>query len=245
MRRVVRVALDADTQGRLDALSQRVATHPTPKAEAERLWNQKASGTFDAVRTTLETMAAGRARCMYCEDDRGTDIEHFYPKAMYPHRAFSWGNYLLACGHCNSNLKRERFPLDANGAPALLDPTVDDPTQHLAFLPTSGEFQPIGPRGLPSIEVFALNDRTHPRKLPQARRGTLVKLIAILREYDRALTAGDTQEAELLKQIVRDEPFPAVLVWLLRVAQGPNAALILAKTPDLPGLLQRHAVASW
>jgi len=245
VRAIVRVALDADTQGRLDALTQKVAAHSTPKSEAERLWNQKATGLFDTVRTTLETMAAGRARCMYCEDDRGTDIEHFYPKATYPHRAFAWDNYLLACGHCNSNLKREQFPLDAAGQPALLDPTVDDPTAHLAFLPNNGKFQPIGSKGEPSIEVFALNDDTPPRKLPQARRGTLVKLIALLREYDQAVVAGDTAGAELRKEIIRDEPFPAVLGWLLRVAQGPNAALVLAKTPDLPGLLLRHGVAAW
>ncbi len=245
MRFIVRVALDADTQSRLDALTQKVAAHHAPKAEAERLWNQKATGLFDTVRTTLEAMAAGRARGMYCEDDRGTDIEHFYPKALYPDRAFSWGNYLLACGHCNSNLKRERFPLDPVGQPALLDPTVDDPTAHLAFLPASGEFQPIGNKGAPSLEVFALNDRTPPRKLPQARRETMVKLFDLLRAYDNCLATGDTEGAALRKDAICDEPFPAVLVWLLRVAQGPNAALVLAKTPDLPGLIARHGVASW
>ena len=241
----MRVALDADTQRHLDALTQKVTEHTSPKAEAERLWNQKASRPFDAVRSTLERMAAGRARCMYCEDDRGTDIEHFYPKATYPLRAFSWCNYLLACGHCNSNLKREQFPLDAAGQPALVDPTVDDPADHLVFLPTTGEFRSIGSKGAPSIEVFALNDHTPPRKLPQARQKTLVKLIVILQEYDRALETAEVEYAALLKETVRDEPFPAVLVWLLRVAQGPNAALVLAKTPDLPGILQRHGVADW
>jgi uncharacterized protein (TIGR02646 family) len=240
----VRVALDADTQRHLDALTQKVTEHTSPKAEAERLWNQKASRPFDGA-VDAGAMAAGRARCMYCEDDRGTDIEHFYPKATYPLRAFSWRNYLLACGHCNSNLKREQFPLDAAGQPALVDPTVDDPAAHLVFLPTTGEFRSIGSKGAPSIEVFALNDHTPPRKLPQARQKTLVKLIVILQEYDRALETAEVEYAALLKETVRDEPFPAVLGWLLRVAQGPNAALVLAKTPDLPGILQRHGVADW
>jgi hypothetical protein len=69
--------------------------------------------------------------------------------------------------------------------------------------------------------------------------------LSFLQEYDRALETAEVEYAALLKETVRDEPFPAVLVWLLRVAQGPNAALVLAKTPDLPGILQRHGVADW
>jgi hypothetical protein len=177
----VRVALDADTQRHLDALTQKVTEHTSPKAEAERLWNQKASRPFDVVRSTLERMAAGRARCMYCEDDRGTDIEHFYPKATYPLRAFSWRNYLLACGHCNSNLKREQFPLDAAGQPALVDPTVDDPADSPRLPPDHWRISvDRKQRGAEHRGVCAQRPHAAAQAPAGPTRKTLVKLIALL-----------------------------------------------------------------
>ncbi|NOY25886.1 MAG: HNH endonuclease, partial [Oligoflexia bacterium] len=105
-------------------------------------------------------MASGRARCMYCEDSLGTDIDHFRPKADFPQRAFAWPNYLLACSHCNSNLKRNAFPIDGNGDPLLLDPSADNPAEHLLFSPSTGEFVSVGAKGQESIRVFGLNDDT-------------------------------------------------------------------------------------
>ncbi len=46
-------------------------------------------------------------------------------------------NLLLCCAECG-RFKGNRFPLDANGAPELIDPTVDDPWQHLDFDPQTG-----------------------------------------------------------------------------------------------------------
>lgn len=91
-----------------------------------------------AVRSVLQGMAGGRIRCMYCEDSLGTDIHHFRPQVLAPALAFSWSNYLLACAHCNSNRKRSVFPLDRAGLPLFVDPTAEDPLEHLALLPTSG-----------------------------------------------------------------------------------------------------------
>jgi hypothetical protein len=179
---------------------------------------------------------------MYCEDSLGTDIEDFYPKKRYPHRAFRWDNYLLACSHCNSNLKRERFPF-INRKPALINPTADDPAEHLAFLPTSGEFVATGVKGQPSIDVFGLNDTEASRKLPQARRETLLTLQILLERYDKFIDAQDVKRAALTKQAIQNQPFSMVLGWLLGVSRVRGAAQTLL--PGIPALLRKHDVASW
>ena len=116
----------------------------------------------------------------------------------------------------------------------LLDPTdpLDDPRRHLLFRPTDGEFDACGPRGPESIRVFGLNDRASPRKLPQGRRATLVKLQLLIRAYDDLLKRPDAAGAALHRQIMLEEPFSAVLFWLVEFAAHPDAALFLA--PDQP-----------
>lgn len=89
------------------------------------------------VHATLCAMAGARERCMYCLDSHGTDIEHYWPKTPFPGVMFRWENLLLCCTECG-RIKGNRFPLDANGAPELIDPTVDDPWRHLDFDPQTG-----------------------------------------------------------------------------------------------------------
>lgn len=245
MRRVARRPLDKTTLATLANLTREVRTAADQAAKAQQLWegNRKATKhALLAVRKTLEAMASGRSRCMYCEDSLGTDIEHFYPKARYPRKAFSWPNHLLACSHCNSNLKRNQFPFYRR-RPALIDPSVDDPAQHLAFLPSTGEFHAIDHKGDKSIEVFGLNDAAPPRKLPEARKGAFLKLQLLLEEYERCLVTGDTPGADLAKRTAVNEPFSAVFGWLVDIATGPAASLVLR--PHVPAIVARHNVAQW
>lgn len=242
MRRISRIALDKASEDELRLLREKVRNASDRRAQATQLWNNKSVSIFGVVRRALDTMASGRSRCMYCEDSFGTDIEHFFPRTKYPSKAFSWNNYLLACSHCNSNLKRQQFPLSKR-KPLLLDPSSDDPRDHLVLLPSSGEFASIGAKGQPSIDVFALNDARAPRKLPQARKAAFLKLQLLLEEYEKCIAAGDTANADLAKQTIQDEPFPAVLGWLVAIAQGPAAASLLR--PAIPGLVVKHSVQTW
>ena len=69
-------------------------------------------------------------------------------KSRRPIRTFDWSNLFLACSHCNSNAKRNKFPVDpATESPLLIDPTSDDPLEHLALSPSTGEYVPIGLKG--------------------------------------------------------------------------------------------------
>ena len=41
-------------------------------------------------------------RCVYCEDSRGTDVDHVRPKTLHPDLTYAWHNLVPACGTCNS-----------------------------------------------------------------------------------------------------------------------------------------------
>lgn len=242
MRVVVRRDLSDSTRATLSRLATEVSSAADPKSRAAALWHAKPDTAFLEVRRTLQAMAGGRNRCMYCEDNEGTDIEHFWPKSEHPEKAFSWSNYLLACSYCNSNCKRTRFPM-SNGQPELIDPSADDPSQHLRLLPSNGKYNAIGPKGIPSIEIFDLNGDVRGRKLPDGRKDTLVKLQLLVLEYERLVRTGELAMAQQTKQTIMREPFPAVLRFLVELAQKPVADLILRE--GVAQAIRRHGVADW
>lgn len=86
-----------------------VPTFEGKAKEAVRLWSGKSSAAFDEIKATLKKMCVAVEICVYCENNEATDIEHIYPKKLYPEKAFSWKNYVLACGKCNSHHKSDKF----------------------------------------------------------------------------------------------------------------------------------------
>ncbi len=242
MRRLTKPELCNAIVQKLQSLTDAVRVASDPVKEAQKRWKAKHKASFDAIRSALEVMASGRGRCMYCEDSLGTDIEHFWPKAIYPERAFLWSNYLLACSHCNSNLKRTLFPLDTAGAPLLIDPTVDDPAQQLLLVPTTGEYRAIGPKGPASIAVFGLNDDSRPRKMPQGRRAAIISLTALFKDYAQTI-ATDPVRAEEIKVAATEFPFSAVFDWIVATAKTKNAAHVLGA--DVVAIIVRYKVEYW
>ena len=250
MRKLTRPLLPSTATNVLARLSARVSGDENPATRlktAARLWKNKrrakaSARAFDDVYAALLHMTGGRGRCMYCEDSFGTDIEHFWPKATYPKRTFEWNNYLLACSHCNSNLKRSQFPFK-NGRPSLLNPSVDDPALHLVFVPSNGEFSSIGPKGQPSIDVFGLNDRTTPRRLPDGRKSAFIKLQLLLLDYDSQMTSGRYAEAAETKRVLLDEPFSTVLGWLVSTARADAGSALLRS--GVGAAVMRHGVDRW
>jgi uncharacterized protein (TIGR02646 family) len=242
MRKVDRVPLSAATMIALSNLTGDVAGAADRKTRAAALWKTKPKEAFSDVRAKLQKMAGGLERCMYCENNEGTDIEHFWPKSLYPDKAYSWSNYLLACSHCNSNHKRKLFPL-TSGEPDLLDPSVDEPSHHLRLVPSNGKYLAIGPKVEPSIKVFDLNGEVRGRRLPKGRSNTFNTLQSLLLDYDDLIGRGDHARAHVTKRSIMDEPFPAVLHFLVQVSRQPDAEEVLR-----PGVVQaivRHRVAGW
>jgi uncharacterized protein (TIGR02646 family) len=169
----------------------------------------------------LVTMAGQRGRCMFCIDSRGVEIDHFWPKAHYPDRAFLWKNMILVCGACNRG-KSDHFEVDANGSPMLIDPTDEEPWDHLYYDSRTGiitaRFMPTGepePRGVYTVECSNL-----PLNIEQVTEGRLRTQRNIERCVDRFLEsmspegAHDPREQELF-QCLQDNDDYGLRTWFL------------------------------
>src|SRR5690242_1013908 len=128
MIRLQRLSLPPATWSYLDAQTRRLKDAPRTSRTtlSTQLWRQKSAARFSEVRQVLADMCSGIERCMYCEDSAATDIDHFQPRRLDPLLSFVWTNYLAACSWCNSNLKRDEFPQDPNGAVLLINPVEED-----------------------------------------------------------------------------------------------------------------------
>lgn len=119
MRRLPSKRISTNTQAHLQATQNAVNSEPTFAERAQKagsLWDSKSSSTagrqaFTEVKTTLTEMCVGIEICNYCEANEATDIEHIFPKKMFPERAFQWGNYILACKICNTTYKSDNFQI--------------------------------------------------------------------------------------------------------------------------------------
>lgn len=232
MKRIVREALSKETMDYLDAktnLVKKKRTLLTRKARAEELWrNAGKSAAFREIRIKLKKMANGLARCMYCEDSQGDAIDHFWPRSRYPEQSFEWDNYLLACAHCNSNRKRDQFPVDSAGRPLLIDPTRDDPSAHLVLAPNTGQFAERrgSTKAGPTIDVFALNARP---ELTEGRKNAFVTLQALIIQYADLRRRKRKHDAAELQKAIRQHVFGSVLEHLVQIAKGPGATLLQAE----------------
>jgi len=102
----------------LDKVQKDILKETTFEARAKRAnskWDSKTSGTgkqaFSDIKTVLTEMCVGVEICVYCEQNEATDIEHIFPKKLYPGKAFEWTNYVLACGKCNTHHKSDKFKI--------------------------------------------------------------------------------------------------------------------------------------
>lgn len=153
------------------------------------------------VRPYLQAIFAGK--CAFCESTVSTtgggSVERFRPKGgaygyddlFYVHHywwlAYSWNNLLLVCNNC-SRFKGSTFPVFGyrsefnsfdidfvDEQPILLDPTVDNPSEHLLFS-DDGVVAPVSQRGEVTIEILKLNRA----ELVESRRRAVHELSLIL-----------------------------------------------------------------
>lgn len=200
--------------------TDRVAKKGADSAAADSVWGSSRAAKRE-IRVLLHLMAPAIQRCMYCLDNQGTDIDHFQPKALAPLRTFDWLNHLLACSFCNSNAKREAYPCDEEtGECLLLDPSIDDPADHLTLLPASGKYDGLTAKGWESITVFDLNRET-------LRRGR-VRMYQLCRDllpvWHAKVLRGDLEGAGETALALREVPFGDVLRTLCRRARTPTVA---------------------
>lgn len=119
-------------------LDRRQVALDADPSKVQKAWKSFTSlKTYQALKTTLSEPLGTRRRCAFCSDSRAADIEHFWPKSVYPGQAFRYDNLLLLCPECN-RVKGRRFPVDEAGLPLLVNPVSDDPWDVLFFVPTTG-----------------------------------------------------------------------------------------------------------
>lgn len=78
--------------------------------------------------------ALSDGHCAYCQSsvaaNQPGDVEHFKPKALFPTRAYRWGNYFYSCSACN-NAKLSQWPV--RGSFVRPDSKTRDPYERFIF----------------------------------------------------------------------------------------------------------------
>lgn len=226
----------SEYQGEVDA----GASYPDRVDLARRLFksrNDKRNETFAAVRSALGSLCRGPGRCMYCEDSAADEIEHFYPKNLYPEFTFVWANYLYSCGPCNGPKSQwfavfsaatgqrtevsrppgaDVVPPEA-GEPLYIDPRREDPMEFLRLdLRDTFHFRPLGARDTRAydratytIDKLHLNDRDD---LCEMRAHAFENYANVLFTYVKGRRAGLTV-AELEPKIATICRSPHPTVW--------------------------------
>lgn len=217
---ISRVQLDSDLAENLVRRSATLRNSSTN--DARRAW-RNANVERAGIRGALRGMAAGIERCMYCCDSRGTDIDHFEPIAHSPQRTFDWCNHMLACSTCNSNAKRDQFPRDERGMSLLVDPSTEDPFDHLRLTFATGRYEPASNKGQVTIEVFDLNrpDLRYGREL------AFLECRIILNSYLDFVSSGDADQATSIRALLKKRPFADVTYAMQRSADLPGAPIVL------------------
>ncbi len=235
MIRIVRVSLQG---GLVAKLARRTAALKTANADPQKARKAWASARAEkqGIRQHLAQMAPGIERCMYCGDNRGTDIDHFEPIREFPTGTFEWLNHLLACSTCNSNQKRDLFPRDSSGTVLLIDPTRDDPMRHLRLILRTGDYRPLTPQGEASVTVFGLNRRD----LTRGRAGAFEMARAALCRAHHLLGQGRDDEALDCLRALAEQPHASVLHEMLRSVDLPGAVDVLGA--DLTAALESQEV---
>lgn len=199
--------------------------------------NTAKNKTFVEVRRALTEICAGARRCGYCEDSAADEVEHIWPKDLYPELVFAWRNYLYACGPCNGP-KNNRFAVFPRGArkpvevgrragapikpprqgtPALIDPRHEDPLAFLMLdLRATFHFMPVAAKGSNdharaeyTLNVLRLNAREF---LPVARAEAFDGYRARLSEYVSLREQG-APRAELARRIHSIQHAAHPTVW--------------------------------
>jgi uncharacterized protein (TIGR02646 family) len=220
MRRIRRLALGRKAQVWLFQRTREVLVAEAPKDKAASLWastgdprSRRKHRYRREFQEVLVRMTSG-GLCMYCEHNSANEVEHFWPKSVYPERTFCWDNLLLICGECN-NLKGAKLEVDERGGALFIDPTVDEPGEHLELSPKEGRFVARdGSRKGDNMSVV-LNRNQLIRRRTEAWSG----LQGLLVSYAIMRARGDTQLAEVLRKEICSRSFPTLLACMLRAAE--------------------------
>jgi uncharacterized protein (TIGR02646 family) len=172
---------------------------------------------INPVKQPLYDMFSGK--CAFCErkvELSAGRIEHFRPKSQYVDLTFDWNNLLYACEVCNNaENKGNKFPLDCDGTPLLIDPTDEDCDiyQYLEFYwdekTQLAHVNGKDKRGKVVAEILSLNRND----LIQHRSGKLKLLIVF---FFKLAKTGNQEAIELVTQSCKfDEEYTAFALFYI------------------------------
>lgn len=195
--------------------------------------NRLGNKAFDEIKEKLEAMCVGSVRCAYCEDSKADEVEHIFPKDLYPEKCFEWENYVYACGTCNGpkNNKFAVFRRDngqfekvnikidnivqkpPEGSPVLINPRIENPMDYCILdIKDTFKFVIIAQKGTREYikadftynEVLRLNQQRE--YLRQARKSAYVNYKSRLVSIKLKIDAdADPEEINTLIQSLKEE----------------------------------------
>jgi len=222
------------------------ARRQNPGLSAARFWS-RVRAQIQADARSLYRVFHGK--CAFCEAKMShvssPHVEHYRPKSQFPNQMFDWQNWLLSCGRCNDN-KWAHFP-DCDGQPCLLDPTAEDPSEHLDFL----NARVLGKtrRGEETIQLVGLNRSP----LEEDRAQWLIMTINTLLLLFRVPETSAEARQLLIWAMQPDAPYAAMTrCYLRRVVprlanpETPHAPVTL-RDPQarIADIVEQHADQLW
>lgn len=142
------IALKSRSFGYLERWQKIIDDEPDYESQikkAKATWG-KSNKTFDEIKEKLRLMSNMTYRCSYCEDSVADEIEHIYPKNIYPGRTFVWMNYLYSCGQCNGRKSNNFALVTPQGFIKDITPPSSLPDDYVYVRPDNFQVAFIDPR---------------------------------------------------------------------------------------------------
>ena len=143
-----------------------------------------------------------RTKCAFCEtfptETGFLEVEHFYPKSIYPEKSFEWLNLLPSCKRCNlkkSTLDTKAFP--------LVKPDEEEPSKyftydHIMMKVLDSASDKDKDKGERTISRLELNEY----RLIKPRSELLVSLVGFQNELEKTLKEiADSKQMAKKKRI--------------------------------------------
>ncbi len=116
----------------------------------------------------------------------------------------------------------------------MIDPTKDDPRDHIRLTPKTGKLIEVSRKGGESIRIYGL---TRPN-LEKGRRSAWLSVEALIVQYAGARAVGDETYAGEIKNVLCHFDFSGVFKWLLYISDTEDAHLIIR--PDCLAAITLH-----
>jgi uncharacterized protein (TIGR02646 family) len=164
-----------------------------------------------------------KGKCAFCESKMehvsNPQVEHYRPKSRHAFERFmfQWSNWLLSCGRCNQK-KWAHFPA-CRGLPCLLNPTKEEPTEHIDF--KRANILALSKRGQKTIRLVGL-DRA-PLNGARASWLTYIDSLLLLAALARQRNIKAESRNLLIWSMQNDAPYSAMTLAYL-ASRCPNLA---------------------